>query len=79
MEGERDGESGFSFPPSLRLSLSLSLIPLRSLPPAVSPMIRVVVAVVIMMGMGMVGLVMVVEIEHEIMAATQHDEQHKAQ
>jgi hypothetical protein len=42
-------------------------------------MMRVVVAVVRMMGVVMVGLMMVVEIEHEIMAATHHDEQHKAQ
>ena len=49
------------------------------LPPslAASPMMRVVLAVVGMTVVVMVGLMMVVE--SEIMAATHHGEQHKAQ
>jgi hypothetical protein len=79
MEGWRDGgrktENGFfylSLSPSLYLSVSPSISP--SL--AVSPMMRVV-AVVRITVVVMVGPMMVVE--SEIMAATHHDEQHKAE
>jgi hypothetical protein len=45
---------------------------------AVSPMMRVVVAVAKLIGAVMVGIMMVEVVKSEIMAATHHDEQHKA-
>jgi hypothetical protein len=45
---------------------------------AVSPMMRVVVAVAKLIGAVMVGIMMVEVVKSEIMAATHHDEQYKA-
>jgi hypothetical protein len=68
--GEIAAKSAIAFTPPLLYPSSPSL--------AVSPMMRVVVAVAKLIGAVMVGIMMVEVVKSEIMAATHHDEQHKA-